>query len=185
MFSICNNISIWKYSMKKTLSLFFMIVFMFALWGCEHQHKYSERVVDPTCEEKGYTEFTCECGETYKDNFVEAKGHNFGEWTVLKEPTEEETVLKERVCECGEKETEEIEKLTHVHNYTEKVVEATCKEEGYTEYTCECGDTYKDNYVEKIDRVFGEWVIVEEPTEEKQGYVKEYALVEIFMKIIL
>ena len=43
--------------MKKTLSLFLMIVFMFALWGCEHQHKYSERVVDPTCEEKGYTSY--------------------------------------------------------------------------------------------------------------------------------
>ena len=155
--------------MKKTLSLFLMIVFMFAFWGCEHQHKYSERVVDPTCEDKGYTEFTCECGETYKDNFVEAKGHSFGEWVVVKEATEEETGLKERVCSCGEKETVEIEKLGHVHNYTEKVVEATCKEEGYTEYTCECGDTYKDNYVAKKDHVFGEWVVVKEATDLEEG----------------
>ena len=35
------------------------------------------------------------------------------------------------------------------HNYTEKVTEATCTEQGYTTYTCStCGYSYNDNYVD-------------------------------------
>ena len=30
----------------------------------------------------------------------------------------------------------------HEHNYTETVTSATCSQEGFTTYTCECGDTY-------------------------------------------
>ncbi len=35
----------------------------------------------------------------------------------------------------------------HKHAYTQKVVAPTCTAEGYTEYTCECGDKYTDNKV--------------------------------------
>lgn len=40
---------------------------------------------------------------------------------------------------------------THTHIYTEDVVEPTCTKEGYTIYTCECGDSYKDNYLNNLD----------------------------------
>lgn len=32
----------------------------------------------------------------------------------------------------------------HKHSYTSKVVSATCKEKQYTQYTCSCGDSYKE-----------------------------------------
>ncbi len=35
----------------------------------------------------------------------------------------------------------------HEHEYTETVTAPTCTAEGYTTYTCECGDTYTDNKV--------------------------------------
>ncbi len=35
----------------------------------------------------------------------------------------------------------------HKHAYTETVTAPTCTAEGYTTYTCECGDTYTDNKV--------------------------------------
>lgn len=35
----------------------------------------------------------------------------------------------------------------HVHEYVEKIYEASCTTEGYTEYICECGDIYRDNIV--------------------------------------
>ncbi|MBE6766548.1 MAG: zinc-ribbon domain-containing protein [Ruminococcaceae bacterium] len=35
---------------------------------------------------------------------------------------------------------------THTHSYSKKVTAATCTAQGYTTYTCSCGDTYKDNY---------------------------------------
>ena len=33
----------------------------------------------------------------------------------------------------------------HEHNYTETVTAPTCTEEGYTTYTCECGEYYVGN----------------------------------------
>lgn len=39
----------------------------------------------------------------------------------------------------------------HTHNYTTKVVAPTCKSMGYTVYTCECGDSYKDDIVQITD----------------------------------
>ena len=132
--------------MKKISFSIIILILLFTLVGCGHKHEYTDEVVSPTCTEKGYTKHTCECGDTYNDSEVDALGHKFGEWVVVKEATEEEKGSKERSCSvCGEKETEEIPTLDHVHNYTEKVVAPTCTENGYTEYTCKCGDTYKDN----------------------------------------
>ncbi len=36
---------------------------------------------------------------------------------------------------------------THTHDYTAVVTAPTCETEGYTTYTCECGDSYVDNKV--------------------------------------
>lgn len=41
-----------------------------------HEHKYTETKVEPTCTEKGYSTFTCECGDFYEGNYVEALGHS-------------------------------------------------------------------------------------------------------------
>ena len=35
----------------------------------------------------------------------------------------------------------------HTHSYTPTVTAPTCTEQGYTTYTCECGDSYVDEYV--------------------------------------
>ena len=44
-------------------------------------HKYKKNVVKPTCDEMGYTEYTCsECGHTYKEDFAEPSGHKAGVW---------------------------------------------------------------------------------------------------------
>ena len=132
--------------MKKFTFGILLLVLCLALVGCGHKHAYTEEVVEPTCTEKGYTKYTCECGDTYNDNEVAAKGHSFGDWVVLEEATEQEEGSKERECtECSEKETETIAKLEHTHTYKDKVVEATCTENGYTEHKCQCGHSYKDN----------------------------------------
>ena len=34
----------------------------------------------------------------------------------------------------------------HSHSYTQVVTQPTCTAQGYTTYTCSCGDTYKNNY---------------------------------------
>ena len=77
----------------------------------EHEHKYTENVVAPTCESVGYTEHVCECGDSYKDNEVAATGHSYGEWKTVKEPQIGKPGLKEKVCACGDKVEEEIPAL--------------------------------------------------------------------------
>lgn len=74
---------------NKILLLF---VTLFALSGCgfinnsssssdsttnEHSHNYNHKttIVEPTCEEDGYTIYECDCGDYYKGNFVDAS-HN-------------------------------------------------------------------------------------------------------------
>ena len=43
---------------------------------------------------------------------------------------------------------EEVLAPANGHDYTSKDIASTCKEEGYTEYTCSvCGDSYKDNFL--------------------------------------
>ena len=38
-------------------------------------HEYNAVVTAPTCTEQGYTTYTCECGDSYVENYVDALGH--------------------------------------------------------------------------------------------------------------
>ncbi len=43
-------------------------------------HTYSKAVTAPTCTEKGYTTYTCACGDSYVSNYVNATGkHNYAD----------------------------------------------------------------------------------------------------------
>ena len=55
------------------------------------------------------------------------------------------------------------------HNYTTVVTAPTCTADGYTTYTCECGDTYSDNVVPATDHSYGEWVETVAPGRETEG----------------
>lgn len=44
-----------------------------------HEHSYQEQVVEPTCTEKGYIEYTCNCGASYKDSYTEVIECNYEE----------------------------------------------------------------------------------------------------------
>ncbi len=55
------------------------------------------------------------------------------------------------------------------HEYARETVEPTCKTEGYTEYTCTlCGESYKDNFIEKLKHTYSEVVV--DPTCTHEGY---------------
>ena len=41
-----------------------------------HVHDYVSEEILPTCTEKGYTRYTCECGDTYERNHVSMYGHS-------------------------------------------------------------------------------------------------------------
>ena len=43
----------------------------------EHKHSYTLAITAPTCTAAGYTTHTCSCGNSYKDNYTDALGHNY------------------------------------------------------------------------------------------------------------
>ena len=42
-----------------------------------HSHSYKSAITAPTCAEAGYTTYTCECGDSYVDDYVDATGHTY------------------------------------------------------------------------------------------------------------
>ena len=40
-------------------------------------HDYTAVVTEPTCTEKGYTTYTCACGDSYVADYVDETGHNY------------------------------------------------------------------------------------------------------------
>ncbi|MDD6146464.1 MAG: DUF6273 domain-containing protein [Oscillospiraceae bacterium] len=133
----------------------------------EHQHDYSSVVTSPTCTARGYTTYTCECGDSYVNDYTDKLDHEY-----TSEITTEPTHLKEGettyTCACGDTYTEAIAKLEG-HTYTSKVTkEATHLEEGETTYTCACGDTYTEAIAKLTGHTYEEAVTA--PTCTAKGY---------------
>ena len=135
-------------------------------------HIYTETIVYPTCTEKGYVLHVCTvCGEAYKDNFLPATGHIFGDWIIDKEATCLTNGVRHRECACGKIEDEVISAFGHDYCVTHSV-EATCKQQGKITYECRiCHDVmheeteisahdYHKKYVSKswIERLI-DWIL--------------------------
>lgn len=85
-----------------------------------HEHHFDITITNPTCTSAGYTTYVCECGTSYKDDYINSLGHDWNEATCI------------------------VPKTCSVCNITEGTVlehkweEATC----ITPYTCSvCGTT--------------------------------------------
>ena len=108
-------------------------------------HKYKTTVVAPACTENGYTVYTClRCGNEYKADTVQASGHSYSDWTVVKEATCTTDGSAIRVCDCGASETKTIEATGHTPEVVEAVA-ATCDKGGLTAGTvcADCGKVMK------------------------------------------
>ena len=72
-------------------------------------HDYDAVQTAPTCTQKGYTTYTCHCGDHYTADEVAALGHSYGDWVVTKQPTATEEGSREQSCAvCGDTVTESI-----------------------------------------------------------------------------
>ena len=72
-----------------------------------HTHKYTSVVTEPTCTDKGYTTYTCTCGDSYKDNYKDAIGHDYKE-EVVKATTEAGGYTVHKCTRCGDSYTDNI-----------------------------------------------------------------------------
>lgn len=77
--------------MKKViLKTLLPVLCVFSMVGCtngnsgggnnqKHTHNYTTQVVAPTCSQQGYTLHKCDCGDSYRDSYKDALGHNWVE----------------------------------------------------------------------------------------------------------
>lgn len=79
-------------------------------------HSYTSKVTPATCEEGGYTTYTCsKCGHSYTGDETDPNGHNFaGGWVVTTDPTCTAKGVETRTCmTCGHKDTRNVPALGH------------------------------------------------------------------------
>ena len=112
-------------------------------------HSYTSKVTAPTCTAKGYTTYTCSCGDTYKDNYTNATGHSYTSSVTTAATCTADGVRTYTCSKCSDKYTEAITKLGH--DYKATVTAPTCTSKGYTTHTCSrCSDSYKDTYKDAL-----------------------------------
>ena len=123
---------------KKIIVVIFAAVFCCSLaaglTACKkisHDHTYETEVVAPNCTEQGYTLHTCKgCGDSYKDTYVSALGHSYGEpsWAWSEDYTNATATFT-----CTN-DSEHVDTLTAT--VTDKVTTpATCTTDGEKDYT--------------------------------------------------
>ncbi len=58
---------------------------------------------------------------------------------------------------------------SHSHNYVSRVTTPTCTAQGYTKYTCSCGDNYEGDYENPLGHSFANYISNNDATEEQDG----------------
>ncbi len=133
-----------------------MILFVFTAVCTQHEHSFCVLYsVRPTCTEKGYTVFACECGESYSGSEISALGHKFSsERVYYKKATCLEKGEAGRYCErCYEKKDVVFyDKTAHIPVYIK--IKATDKKDGEIRRECSvCKKLYSRKTISKISSV--------------------------------
>lgn len=99
----------------------------------DHEHKYTDTVIPPTCTERGCTVHLCSCGDKREDSYTPPLGHSY----------------KYGICvRCGI--LDPNKDIPHKHDFIPIVTKPTCLTEGFTTYTCSCGECYTKDYVSAV-----------------------------------
>lgn len=126
----------------------------------------------PTCTAPGLTDGKecAVCGLVLvKQSILKATGHSWDSGVVTVPPTEQSAGIRTYTCTtCGQTKTEEIPALEHVHRHEAVVTAPTCTDQGYTTYTCPCGDSYTDNLVDALGHSYSPWAPTGNPGEESR-----------------
>lgn len=115
----------------------------------KHIHIYEGVVIHTTCTEKGYTTYTCACGDNYVADYVDALGHDMITDEAVAPDCENTGLTEGSHCSrCNDATVEQETVPALGHTYESVVTAPTCTEQGYTTYTCSCSDSYVSDYVD-------------------------------------
>jgi hypothetical protein len=99
----------------------------------DHEHKYTDTVIPPTCTERGCTVHLCACGDKREDSYTPPLGHSY----------------RDGICvRCGI--LDPNGDTQHKHDFIPTVTKPTCLTEGFTTYACSCGECYTKDYVSAV-----------------------------------
>lgn len=137
-----------------------------------HEHSYTSAETAPTCQEEGYTTYTCSiCGDSYTDNYVSPAGHSWGKWFEADPPTCTDSGIKRSNCQNCKSAYITTKTSPLGHNYQSSITEPTCTSQGYTTETCvNCQDRYDHSVVPAKGHQMGNWYIVKGATNTTDGY---------------
>ncbi len=96
-----------------TLTSMFVLCFLGGLSACneKHTHAYKEFITPPTCTERGYSTFSCSCGDAYIDKYVDKINHDYKE-EIITAATCSQTGVKKCICSnCGDTYTDTFSML--------------------------------------------------------------------------
>ncbi len=167
----------------KTFAIGDAHVTLYAIWRDDHVHSYTQTITQPTCTERGYTTYTCACGDSYISDYTEPKGHDY-QYTTTVEPTcTADGYMRYTCADCSAKKDQVLHATghefgddnvcdkcgftipqSHVHSFKAVVTAPTCTGMGYTTYTCSCGYTYKDSYIDQTGHKWNAGVVTKEAT---------------------
>ena len=103
-----------------------------------HVHSYEKVVTAPTCTEKGYTTYTCTCGDSYVADYTDPTGHSFTKYESNNDATCKKDGTETAKCDhgCGETDTrtDKGSKLGH------KYEDGKCIRCGASQWIPETGD---------------------------------------------
>ena len=138
---------------------------------CEghHEHSYEAEVTAPTCENAGYTTYTCSCGSIYTGDKTEALGHEKVTQAAVGATCTATGLTAGEYCTRCDYKVKQEEVAALGHSYNAEVTAPTCLNGGYTTYTCAtCGDTYKGDEKGALGHSYGAEVTA--PTCLNGGY---------------
>ena len=133
-------------------------------------HDYQGTAVEPTCTERGYTQYKCKiCGIQYKDKYVDALGHDYKPLRISPPSCTEQGYTVYQCSRCPSTIRGDYINPTG-HNMTvEEKTEPTCTKTGCVKYKClTCGET-EEKTTEALGHTFEVDNIVK-PSCEKSGY---------------
>ncbi len=135
--------------------------------NCTHHFCYTESF-EPTCEDKGYTHYTCKrCGYEFDADFIAPTKHEFVE-DIIAPTCDTEGYASYTCTKCGKVDKKDYISPTG-HTYTKKVTAPTCEDEGYTVYTCvDCGFEVKTEYTAPTGHTYSKTYV--RPNISQTGY---------------
>lgn len=149
-------------------------------------HSFIAEVIPASCEDMGYTEYTCEnCGSSYKTDYTKILGHDYE--ANITDPTCLEGGFTTFICtRCeGSYVTDYTDALGHEWDEGVETVSPSCTGEGLMEFACVRCDTRRLESLPAAGHTPGDEATCEEPQLcDNCGAVLEKALGHDFEVVV-